>query len=446
MKSYMFALLIIAALNGMQNAYAQGASAKPLSLSESIAIALEKNAAVQAAEHEVRGADYERKAARSDFLPKISTSHSYTRYDETPYAKSPAGEFGPEPMKYKTGTQSHYQWNTSVTQPLFTGGALVSSYQMARLGRDMAHENSNRTSQDIMLQVKEAYFTILKADKIKEVAAQAVEQVASHAEVAKAFYEEQMVAQNDYLQAQVRLAQARQNLIRADNSAQVSRAWFNTVLSRGVNEPVVLEDILSCTPKAFSLDNATSDAMALRPELKEAALGVERAQKGVALARSTYYPSLSLVADYARMGEQARMNGSHYEDGEVFMVGTVLRWDIWEWGRNHYRVGSSKAQAAKAAEQKRQVVDTVSLQVKQAYLDTVEAEKNIQVTQTAIAQAEENFRLYKEQYAEQMATSTDVLDAQTLLTEAKNNYYNALSDYHLAVARLDRASGRDARR
>jgi outer membrane protein len=310
----------------------------------------------------------------------------------------------------------------------------------------MAQQNSNRTRQDIVLQVKEAYFTILKADKIKEVAVQAVEQVASHAEVAKAFYDEQMVAQNDYLQAQVRLAQARQNLIRADNGAQVSRAWFNTVLSRGVNEPVLLEDILSCTPRAFSLDNATSDALALRPELKEATLGVEKAQKGVGLARSGYYPSLSLVADYAKMGEKARMNGSHYEDGEVFTVGTVLRWDIWEWGRNHYKVGSGKAQAARAAEQQRQVADTVSREVKQAWLDTIEAEQNIQVTQTAIAQAEENFRLYKEQYAEQMATSTDVLDAQTLLTEAKSNYYNALSDYHIAVARLDRAAGRDVRR
>lgn len=438
-------LMVLVFMAAPGAALCQTIQPKPLTLAESIALALEQNAAVQAAEHEVRGADYERKAARSDFLPKISTGHSYTRYDETPYAKSPAGEFGPEPMKYKTGTQSNYQWNTSVTQPLFTGGALVSSYQMARLGRDMARENSARTKQDIILEVKQAYFTILKADKMKQVAAQSVEQVASHAEVAKAFYEEQMVAQNDYLQAQVRLAQARQNLIRADNGAQVSRAWFNTVLSRDVSEPVALEDILICTPQAFSLANATQEAFALRPEIKQAALGVEKAQKGIRLAQSSYYPSLLLVADYRKMGEKARMNGSHYEDGEVFTVGTVLRWDIWEWGKNHYKVGSSKAQAAKAAEQKRQVADTVSLEVKQAWLDAVEAEQNIGVTQTAIAQAEENFRLYKEQYAEQMATSTDVLDAQTLLTEAKSNYYNALSDYHIAKAGLERAAGRDVR-
>jgi len=81
--------------------------------------------------------------------------------------------------------------------------------------------------------------------------------------------------------------------------------------------------------------------------------------------------------------------------------------------------------------------------VKQAYLDLVEAEKNIPVAQSAVVQAEENFRLYKEQYAEQMATSTDVLDAQTLLTEARKNYYNALSDYHIAKAHLGRAAGKE---
>ncbi|MBW1839608.1 MAG: TolC family protein, partial [Deltaproteobacteria bacterium] len=69
--------------------------------------------------------------------------------------------------------------------------------------------------------------------------------------------------------------------------------------------------------------------------------------------------------------------------------------------------------------------------------------KNIFVAETAREQAEENSRLNQERYNEQMATTTDVLDAQTLLTEAQNNYYNALSDYHIAKARLERAVGRE---
>ena len=65
------------------------------------------------------------------------------------------------------------------------------------------------------------------------------------------------------------------------------------------------------------------------------------------------------------------------------------------------------------------------------------------MAQTAIEQAEENFRLNRELYDEQMATTTDVLDAQTLLTQAQNNYYNALNDYHIAKAKLERAIGKE---
>ena len=77
--------------------------------------------------------------------------------------------------------------------------------------------------------------------------------------------------------------------------------------------------------------------------------------------------------------------------------------------------------------------------VKTAFLDTQETYKNISVARDAISQAEENFRIYKERFDQQMATTTDVLDAQTLLSQARTNYNNALCDYHIAKAKLERA-------
>jgi outer membrane protein len=63
------------------------------------------------------------------------------------------------------------------------------------------------------------------------------------------------------------------------------------------------------------------------------------------------------------------------------------------------------------------------------------------VAEKAIEQAEENFRINRERYKEQVATSTDVIDAQTLLTKTKSDYYNALSDYNIALGTLERAMG-----
>ena len=90
-----------------------------------------------------------------------------------------------------------------------------------------------------------------------------------------------------------------------------------------------------------------------------------------------------------------------------------------------------------------EIHDNISLEVKQAYLKTKEAEKKITTVEKAIEQAKENFRINKERYKEQVATSTDVLDAQTLLSRTTTNYYNALYDYKIAKASLYRATGQE---
>ena len=87
------------------------------------------------------------------------------------------------------------------------------------------------------------------------------------------------------------------------------------------------------------------------------------------------------------------------------------------------------------------IEDGIRFQVKEAVLYLEEAEKNIPTTQKAVLQAEENLRVSKERYRSQLTTSTEVLDAQTLLTQARLNYYNSLYDYNLAEARLQRAMG-----
>ena len=88
-----------------------------------------------------------------------------------------------------------------------------------------------------------------------------------------------------------------------------------------------------------------------------------------------------------------------------------------------------------------QVKDSVKLDTQAAALKVDEARKNIQVAETAVSQAEEDARINEERFKGQVATTTDVLDSLTRLTQARTNYYNALSDYNIARARLQRSIG-----
>jgi outer membrane protein len=100
-----------------------------------------------------------------------------------------------------------------------------------------------------------------------------------------------------------------------------------------------------------------------------------------------------------------------------------------------------KAIWLKPGSRRTELLDNIQRQVKQAWLKADEFEKNIVTVQSAIAQAREGFRISEALFKEQMATSTDVLDARTQLSETMTRYYNALYDFQIALAALDRAMG-----
>jgi len=121
----------------------------------------------------------------------------------------------------------------------------------------------------------------------------------------------------------------------------------------------------------------------------------------------------------------------------------MAKWNFWEWGRTSYGVKEKRSRLSQAELRKKQIVDNIRLEVKNAYLRTQQAEQAIITIEKAIEQAKENYRINQERYKEQVATQTDVLIAQTLLTRTMTNYYNALYAFKISKATLYRAMGQE---
>jgi outer membrane protein TolC len=312
---------------------------------------------------------------------------------------------------------------------------------LARFGVDLSKVFLELAKQDLILQVKETYFNILKAQKIREVAVQSVEQLESGVKVSKAFYDVGIIPKNSLLQTQVELAQAQQDLTSAGIQLDIAKATFNTLLRRDVRAEVEVEDILEYRPMEVPFEEALETARKNRAELREVELNVKSAEKEVQLARSEYFPAVGLSFNYERFGDNLSVSGSKFvdEDGWTFMA--TARWPFWEWGKKRQLVREKKTRLVQAQDVVVQVEDSISLEVKGTYLRLREAKDKIGVAEVAVQQAEENFRINAERFKEQVATTTEVLDAQTLLTQSRSNYFNALSDYLIARARLDRAMG-----
>ncbi|MBC2712980.1 MAG: TolC family protein [Desulfosarcina sp.] len=411
------------------------AASPDMDLDRTVALALEANITAQISIERTRAADAVVKSRRTEFLPTFSTQYGYTRFDEPVFALDPTlGVIQP---------QEQYKWVTSVTQPLFTGFALTNQYKLAQMGLDAARLNEALVRRDIVFEANLVYFLLLKAQKLKAVAEEAVAMLEAQTEVAVNYHEVGMTPLNDLLKTKVELANARQDLVAAQNGLEIARADFNLLLRRPIGTPVTPTDILDYAPLSRSFAECLETAEKDRVEVTVADLEIQIREKEVALAKKDYFPTVQVQGNYYKLGTDWQVDGGDgISDSSFWDVQAQARWDFWQWGKTGYGVAEKKSKLAEARLNRVELLDNIQREVKQAWLKADESEKNIVTVQSAIDQARESFRISEELFKEQMATSTDVLDARTQLSETMTRYYNALYDFQIAVAALDRAMGK----
>ncbi len=407
-----------------------------LSLADAIRIVLEESPMSRIADAEVTAAEDGRKSARGDFLPKLRTEFDYTNLNKVPEIVLPGELLGsPVSAVVGAGTTEQVISHTTLQQPLFTGLALLTQYRVAELGTEAADLEKEKTRQGLILQTYEAYYGVLLAEKYLQVADQAVTQLTSQAEIARQFYETGVTAKNEYLKVLVQLADTRHKQIVANYDLDYARSRLRTLMRWDANRPLRLKEELAFRPYERSLEQCINTSLLAYPDVLLAELDIERANEGITGARSGYYPQISLV------GGLSHEEGGFTEVDQILSATIHVDWLVWEWGRNYYEVRKQKSRLLQAKARRTQTRDLTELSVRQAYIALQGAREAIEVARVAVDQAEENYRITDEQYKESTATSQEVLDAQTGLSRAQVNYYDSLTTYNIAIARLEKAMG-----
>lgn len=408
---------------------------KVLTLRQAVQMGIDYSPALAAAREDLVSAQFGKKEAFTNYLPSLGTSYSW-QYDDYPRHF----KFGSTIIQ--AGSTHTYQWSTSLTQPIFTGFRITSTYKLAELGVSLSQVQLDLAVLDLILSINESYILYLQAQKSLAVFRQSVRLLQSQLKTSQDFYDVGIIPINDVLKVKVELANAQQEEVTAENSVSVTRAKLNSLLGLPVDQALEVKDILRYRPVDLTYAQARNVARVERPELKAADLRIKQGDESVKRAESGFYPEVNLRGTYSATSDSPELGDSYYYDPSEWSVLTTLSWTFWEWGRTKYQVSGQKAQKRRFEALRRDLEDQVDLQVKQAYLFLQESEKNIATSKTSITHAEENYRITMERYREQLTTNTEVLDAQTLLTKARNNYYTSLTTYFLAGANLLRAMGR----
>jgi len=255
--------------------------------------------------------------------------------------------------------------------------------------------------------------------------------------------EQGMATTNDVLKVQVQLSDAQLRQIEMNNNVRLAMIGLNNVIGISLQTQITLtSDIRHDAPRSFAeLDPLIVQALEKRPELNAMAFRVKVAESGVTAAKSGWWPQVFLAANYNynRPNQRIQPTQDLFKDTWDVTLGVSL--DIWNWGKTLHQTDQAAAQYEEAKDGLAQMKDGVTLEVTQAFLILDQSKERTGVAEQGVKQAEENYRVTNHRFKEGLAQTSDLLDAEVALLQAKTNYTQALVDYELAEARLTRAIG-----
>ncbi|HYE58801.1 MAG TPA: TolC family protein [Rhodothermales bacterium] len=483
-----------------------------LTLDEAVEIARVRNLALQIARLDVATAEAQVREARSTLLPSAALSSSYTRnvVSANPFAGSSAGGLfssfafvdwlaynerartDADPVTnpvsfpiYQDSVRAGYdragiemssgggnpfsvpnqfQNNISISQTLFNWAALKAPEAARRL-LELNRSLVQRQEQVVADQVRQGYYGALLADAQARVVAQALERArASEREIARRV-EAGTLPKFQRTTAEVQRGNLEAQLVVAENAAALAREGLRLLLDLPPDRPIALRGALETLPPMEEVDVSalTAEALARRPDVLQARIGVELRRFDREVTRSNMFPTVAAFANLGLSGSvpdnrtgverdpttsspfafretRTGFFSSNYWQRAV-SVGVRLNWTLFDGFRTRAQLQQKQIAIDRAALDVQRVEQGVRLDVERARLNLLSAQRRIASTAQNVARAEENYRIVETRLFEGVTTQLELRQASDALDQARLQYLQALYDARVARSALDTAVG-----
>ncbi len=368
--------------------------------------------------------------ARAPWLPSVDVYGNETWLKYQPTAK-----FGS--FIVPTSQDRFLTYGVRATQILYDFGKTSSSVDAAQYELKAREIETQRARNRAALEFVLAYYDLLDAEKLLQVAGEDVERYEAHQKDVGVRYDAGVVTKNEVLEADVKLADARQQYLTADNLRSLRASRINSLLQRPLNDPLQVEEVTKAPSAGISLEQSWTEAEAQSPEIQVIDAAVRAKEESVKSIQAEYLPSFYLSGGYQYQQNEYQV----YQGNWSVIAGFDLV--LSSGGATSSRVSMSKGELLSLRITKDKIVDAVRLDVKSAYLDLQSSTQKVDVMKTSVASAEENLRLQRLRYQEGVGTAIEVLDAVTLLSTAETNSWRARYSAGRAEAGLLYSMGRD---
>jgi outer membrane protein len=373
-------------------------------------------------------------SARAEQWPAVGLEGAYTGRTAEPSFKVYLQNLPFPSTTFPYEQTDEFAAKAKVDLPLYTGGRIQRAIAAAEADQAALASDVEESLMDLKMRVAQVYVSVLRAQRDVEVANHTVQSLESHAAEVESFLRQGRAQQTDLLAAQVALSNARCDGVQACNRLDSSRAAYNRHLGRPLTAPVRLAELPLEMPSA-DVENLTAVALHFRPALARFTKSANALDHRAESVRAKDAPQVFLRAEYDYEEDRYRV-----PEG-IGAAGVGVTWNLFDGGRNRCDAKNLSAQAQALRFRRKELESLIALDVRRAWLDVLESRRRLDATRQAIEQAEENVRVTRRRYSLGSATNTEVIDAETLYTQAYRNHDAAMYETVLASLRLRRMTG-----
>ncbi len=390
--------------------------------------ALSANEIVKIAEEEVIQSDSRVDQARTYLYPRLTAQGAYTRFNETLPPGGGAFLFQP---------RDQYQAQLVLTQPLYTGGRTLAGLHTAEKMRDASSSGLSLTKQDMMLDVAEAYYGVLKAQKSVDINKRSLERMEHHKETTEreAATRKTKANQSALLRANSLVSQARIALVRAQDGLKIAHEKLSLLTK--LPKDIHLAEPQQLAQETESIEDLEKVALKNRDDYAASRIDKNIAEENVTIVRGGHYPQISALAGAQYQESQPAM----FTDATTYYAGLRLTVPIFEGGLMRAEVSEARSKVRQAELSSEFLRKSIESEVEEAYVNLQTVSSVLDTAKLEMAYAKGNYEAVEDLFSEGLLASLSLIDAEQALTMAERELMNATYDREIAILRLQKSIG-----
>lgn len=419
--------------------FAQGK--RTLTLPEAIELGIKNSKQLKGSTAKIEEAVAAVREAEERRLPEAGVTGSYLRLNNPNIdlkAKTNNGGTGggtangdsPKPSQAMYG-----MINASV--PIFSGFRIKYGIESAKYLQQAAELDAENDKEEIVLNTIDAYNNLYKSKAAVDLVNENLQSARKRAAQFSNLEKNGLLPRNELLKAQLQVSNTELSLLDAQNNWKLANINMDLMLGLPESTELVIDSAsLQSSVNLKSVEDYVQAGLKNRKDLSAVDYRKKAASTAIKISKGEKYPSLAVTGGYVAANIPTVLSVTN-----AVNLGLGVQYSISSLWKNNSKVAQAEAREKQVAANEELLADAIRLQINQAYQNYLSSQKKIDVYQTAIAQATENYRIVNNKYQNSLATTTELLDADVAQLQARLNYAFAKSDAVVAYNRLLQSAG-----